>query len=58
MNYCKEMRVITKDGIRWHIEYEHKTTTNVLQDQSLDDAMQMAHILSSNVDEWVDKEKK
>lgn len=53
MNYCKEIRLHLRKGV-YHIEYEHKTTTQKIAVSEPKEALELMSALESNVDKWVD----
>lgn len=57
MNYCKQLRLIITRDKMW-IEYEHKTTTNIIPVNGYQEATAMLSGLESGVDEWVEQEDK
>lgn len=57
MNYCKQLRLIVTRDKMW-IEYEHKTTTNIIPVNGYQEATAMLSGLQSGVDEWVEQEDK
>lgn len=57
MNYCKQLRLIVTRDKMW-IEYEHKTTTNIIPVNGYQEATAMLSGLESGVDEWVEQEDK
>ncbi len=57
MNYCKQLRLIVTRDTMW-IEYEHKTTTNIIPVNGYQEATAMLSGLEAGVDEWVEQEDK
>lgn len=57
MNYCKQLRLIVTRDKMW-IEYEHKTTTNIIPVNGYQEATSMLSALETGVDEWVEQEDK
>ena len=57
MNYCKQLRLIVTRDKMW-IEYEHKTTTNIIPVNGYQEATALLSGLAAGVDDWVeDKER-
>ena len=53
MNYCKSLKLGTKDGSHWFIEYEGKTVTNIYSMDSYESGVNIMTGLVHGVDEWV-----
>lgn len=57
MNYCKEIRIVTNDGIHWRVENETDTFIDIHEMASLGEAWRAAEKLASSVDLWAKETK-